>query len=344
MIHRLAILLLSVVALCACDRFNIKSEPSVLYETITISRQTYVYDKAVLRAQRLETLKEGERLQVLLEPKNRWLQVRTPSGMIGWIESRDALRQEYFQEWQQLSKQIEGKTPQTKGDTAEEAYLRLRPGRDTIKVHKLSGSKKVEIFAVAHTEKPPKPGEKPVGEKAGKSNVKAVDKGKPARPGGKKSGDGPKYDTWYLVRTTDGLVGWLFSGLVTLSIPDELNRYAETKTIIAYHILTVSKDENGQEHPWYLSIEREDGSNQDFDRVRILYWNTKRGRYELAYRIQNIIGVFPVESKRVDPGQSGLPSFKIRRLNQDNLNQIIVDEYQVNGAQTKLVSSTPEGV
>src|SRR5438477_2177869 len=133
--YRLAIFFLLVVAGAGCKA--IKRQQQILYETITVSPQTYVRESSTIRSQRLETLKEGERLAVLQEPKNRWLQVRTPSGMIGWIESRDALRREYFEEWDKLSKKLESQKAQSKGETAEEANLRLRPGRDTAKVYKL---------------------------------------------------------------------------------------------------------------------------------------------------------------------------------------------------------------
>src|SRR5439155_2429686 len=149
----------------------------------------------------------------------------------------------------------------------------------------------------------------------------------PKKAAGKKSSknrqsDPTKYDTWYLVRTPEVIVGLLYSGLVNVNVPEELARYAESKVIIAWYVLTVTKEEDGKEHPWYLSIEREEDSNKDFDRVRVLFWSANHHRYELAYRVQNIIGLFPVEYTRVDPGQPGQPSFKIRHLNEDNPSQI----------------------
>jgi hypothetical protein len=339
--YRLAIFSLLIVLGMGCKA--IQSEPEVLYETITVSKQTYVHEKPQLRSTRLETLKEGERLSVLLEPKNKWLQVRIPSGIIGWIESRDALRREYFDEWDKLSKKLEGQKPQSKGETADEANLRLRPGRDTAKVYKMSGIKSIDIYGMAHTIRPGTEPEtaKPATDPKKQIAVQAADKSKAAAGKKRRSSDGTKYDTWYLVRTSDGVAGWIYSGLVSIHVPEELARYAEGKQIFAWHSLTVSKDDQG-EHPWYLSIEREDDSNQDFDRVRVLYWNTARKRYELAYRIQNIIGVLPVEANSVEPGQQ--PSYKIRRLNEENPSQIIIDEYQMTGTQTKLVNTIIESV
>src|SRR5204862_7040426 len=108
--------------------------------------------------------------------------------------------------------------------------------------------------------------------------------------------------------------------------------------------LAVSKDANGEEHPWYLSMERDENSDLDFDRVRVLFWSTNHRRYELAYRVQNIIGLFPVEAKRVDPGQPGQPQFKIRHLDEDNPGRVIIDEYEMTGKQTKRLNTTTEGM
>ncbi|MEW6734345.1 MAG: SH3 domain-containing protein [Acidobacteriota bacterium] len=341
--HKLIIFCLLLVSV-GCD--TIKSESPILYETITTSRQTYVCNKPALRgAQRIETLKEGERIVVLQEPKNRWLQVRTPSGTIGWVESRDVLKRANFDEWQKLIKQMETLVPQMKGETAEEANLRLQPGRETIKVHKIVGSKIVDIFAMAYTSKPDSgSGNNPSAAVTSLQNTAKTTKQPNPKSGKRSRSSGPKYDTWYLIRTQEGMGGWVHASLVNIVVPEELARYAENKTIIAWRILTVSRDDQGQEHPWYLSIEREESTNVDFDRVRILYWNLNRKRYELAYRLQNIIGTFPIEATRIDPGQDGQPSFKIRRLNPDNPNEIIVDEYQMNGTQTKQIASNREGV
>src|SRR5215470_2781831 len=106
----LIIISMLIVLPAGCSKLRDEQKP--LYETITTSQQTYIYEKSVPRSARIETLKEGERLVVLQEPKNRWLQVRTPSGAIGWVETRDVLNHEHFEEWESLSKKIKGIEPQ----------------------------------------------------------------------------------------------------------------------------------------------------------------------------------------------------------------------------------------
>ncbi|MEW6731716.1 MAG: SH3 domain-containing protein [Acidobacteriota bacterium] len=293
-----------------------KSDPTPLYKTITTSKQTYIRNSPTRRAKRLEKLSPGIHLLVLQDPKNRWLRVRTPSNTVGWVESRDLLKRKHFEEWQQLSKQIVNSKPQMHGITIESANLRLYPGRDTIKITRLSDSVPLSIFKMAHTI---------------------------ANTISKKTRSGPvttRFDTWYLVRTTGGMVGWVYARLINIDIPEELVRLSENRAIVAWRILTISIDSEGREHPWYLSIEREEGSNRDFDRVRVLYWNIKRKRYELAYRIKDLIGILPVEANRVDPNQSGYPSFKIYHKKETHQEEILVDEYQLIGSQIKKLSTS----
>ena len=339
----LAILLFLFLSLTiGCNSIDKISEPDVLYKSITLSPQSYIYEKPIARTQRIETLKEGESIEILQDPKNRWLKVRVPSGKIGWLESRDALRREYIEELSQLKTRIGNRPPQMKGDTLDDVYLRLRPGRDTIKVYKLFGTKILEIFDIAHTERP---GAKSNVAETNKSNkpVKAID---PKTSTKKKKKSDPsseqKFDTWYLVRTPEGTTGWLYAGLVDIHVPEELALLSENKAIVSWRILTTSKDLEGKDHPWYLSIEREPNSNKDFDRIRVLYWNTKKSRYELVHRIQDISGIFPVDSVRIDQGESGKPTFKIRYLSKDDPNVIVIEDYELVGTQVKKTASTTE--
>lgn len=327
-----------------CNSIDKISEPDVLYKSITLSPQSYIYERPMARTERIETLKEGEEVEILQDPKNRWLKVRLSSGRIGWIESRDVLRREYLEEWNQLKTRIGNRQPQMKGDTLDDAYLRLRPGRDTVKVYKLFGTKILEIFDVAHTERPsatPKPVET---DKPANKTVQVTDPKNLTSKKKKKSDPNSerKFDTWYLVRTPEGTVGWLYAGLVDIHVPEELAALSENKVIVSWRILTTSKDIEGKDRPWYLSIEREPNSNKDFDRVRVLYWNTKKSRYDLVHRIQDISGIFPIESTRIDQGESGQPTFKIRYLSKDDPNIIIVDDYALVEIQVKKTSSTTE--
>lgn len=328
-----------------CNSIEKISEPEALYKSITLSPQSYIYERPVARGERVESLKEGESIEILQDPKNRWLKVKLPSGKIGWIESRDVLRREYIEEWNNLKTRIGSRQAQMKGDTTDDAYLRLRPGRDTVKVYKLLGTKLLEIFDIAHTERPQSKAKTP--ETTPTPANKAAQTTDPKSPNTKKKkktdpNSERKFDTWYLVRTPEGTVGWLYAGLVDIHVPEELATLSENKVIVSWRILTTSKDTEGNDKPWYLSVEREPNSNKDFDRVRVLYWNAKKARYDLVHRIQDINGIFPIETTRIDQGEQGLPTFKIRYLSKDDPNVIVVENYELAGTQVKKTSSTTE--
>lgn len=317
---------------------NLQPPAKVEYESIATSAQTYIYEQPNTRIERLETLKEGDKLVVLQDPKNKWLKVRTPSGKEGWVESRDVLKRQYLEEWQGLKKQLENKKPQMIGHTSDDVYLRLRPGRETIKVYKMIGAKELEIFSVVHIERidPTRPTATPT-----PKSTKIVKEEPPKKKERRKKNDSSerKFETWYLVKTKEGSAGWIYASLVNIAVDEEALKYVEGKPILTQHILSVTKDEEEQEHPCYLLVERDDRSNQDFERVRVLIWNLKRDRYEVSFRL-NINGLFPIDIQRVDPGEPGHPSFKLHSLNPDNPQEIIVDEYQVIGNQTKKVGHT----
>lgn len=340
--HLAKLLFLLLFLTFGCDSIEKISEPDVLYKSITLSPQSSIYERPVARGERVDTLKEGESIEILQDPKNRWLKVKLPSGKIGWIESRDVLRKEYLEEWNNLKTRIGNRQPQMKGDTLDDAYLRLRPGRDTVKVYKILGTKLLEIFDVAHTEREAKA---KLAETTPANKVVPSTDPKNPSPKKKKKTDPSserKFDTWYLVRTPEGTVGWLYSGLVDIHVPEELAVLSENKVIVSWRILTTSKDATGNDRALYLSIEREPNSNKDFDRVRVLYWNAKKARYDLVHRIQDISGIFPVDTVRVDQGEQGLPTFKIRYLSKDDPNIIVVEDYELSGTQVKKTSSTTE--
>lgn len=340
----LIIILLLILSLSTgCSSLSKISEPETLFTSITLSPQTYIYERPVARSERIDTLKEGVSIEILQDPKNRWLKVRVPSGKIGWVESRDILRREYLEEWLQLKNRVEKRELQMKADTLDDANLRLRPGRDTVKVYKLFGPKTLEVYDVAHTERP---GSKPVEtNNITDPKLNQIDsKAKKPKKSKKNSNSEIKYDTWYLVKTPEKTVGWIYSGLVDIHVPEELALLSENKVIVSWRILTSTIDAAGKEHPMYLSIEREPNSNKDFDRVRVLYWNNKRSRYDLLHNISGISGIFPIESKDSQDLAISKPTFKIRYLSQDDPNVIIVDDYEITGTQAKKVNSTTEAL
>lgn len=180
---------------------------------------------------------------------------------------------------------------------------------------------------------------------AQKAAKAARNKGKPA------AADQPKpYDDWWLVRNKAGKVGWVLARMVDLDIPLEIAQYAEGQRVMGAYVLNTVHDDEKGEQPQYLVVlnEPKDGTPWDFNQLRVFSWNTKRHRYETAYRERNLVGYFPVKTSTEDFGKEGmLPVFEIRKKNEDGsitdrkyrMLGPIVREVKAAGDQPKAASS-----
>jgi hypothetical protein len=168
---------------------------------------------------------------------------------------------------------------------------------------------------------------------------------------GKESAPQPKpYDDWWLVRNKAGQVGWVLARMVDLDIPLEIAQYAEGQRIMGAYVLNTVKDDEKGDQPQYLVAfnEPKDGTPWDFSQLRVFSWNTRKHRYETAYREHNIVGYFPVKTSTEDFGKDGvLPTFTIRKKNEDGsitdrkyrMIGPIVREVKSEGEQPKAASS-----
>ena len=142
-----------------------------------------------------------------------------------------------------------------------------------------------------------------------------------AKNKGKDSAPQPKpYDDWWLVRSQAGKVGWVLARMVDLDIPLEIAQYAEGQRIMGAYVLnSVKDDEKGDQAQYLVAFnEPKDGTPWDFNQLRVFSWNTRKHRYETAYREHNIVGYFPVKTATEDFGKEGvLPTFEIRKKNED---------------------------
>ena len=75
---------------------------------------------------------------------------------------------------------------------------------------------------------------------------------------------------------------------------------AEGQKIVGAYVLRKVNDPGanvpGDQVPEYLALlsQWKDGLPYDFDQVRVFTWNTKKHRYETAYRERNLAGFLPV--------------------------------------------------
>jgi SH3-like domain-containing protein len=307
------VVLAGVVALPACGRRGHR----VLEVAYVSAPQASLRDQVAAVYNKVGNVKNGERLEVLDRDK-RFARVRTATGIEGWIEQRYLIDQKTYDGLQKLTEDHRNDPVQAPGVLRNETNLHIAPGRETEHLYQLASGAKVAILKRATAEKQPG----------------AVVAG-PVKQGGKvKAPVGPVLEDWLLVRDTEARVGWVLTRMVDVDAPLEIAQYAEGQRFVAFFVLNEVQDvEKGVQRKiaQYLCLltESRDGLAYDYDQVRVFTWNTKKHRYETAYREHNLDGVLPVTVRNEEFDKEGtLPVF-ILRIRDDSGN-ISERKYKLN--------------
>ena len=243
----------------------------------------------------------GEKVFVL-EHKPRFSRVRDERGEEGWIADRYLIAAETYEQFEKLATDNAKKPIQAHGTARALLNLHLTPGRDTEHLFQLKEGEKLDILERSLAEKPESLQPAP---KALKKTGAGEKEEEPATPA---------MEDWYLVRGGDKQrAGWVLARMVDIDIPLEIAQYAEGQRIVASVVLSEVQDQD-KKVPQYLVMltDNKDGLPWDFNQIRVFTWNTKRHRYETAYREHNLIGVFPVSTGTAEFGKEGvLPTFTI---------------------------------
>ncbi len=316
--------------------------------------QTFLRDRVATVYNKVATVKNGERLDVLERTTNkRFVHVRTASGIDGWVEQRSLVGDDVFQAFQKLSRDNASAPEQARSTTHAETNLHVAPGRDTDHLYQLPQGGKLSVLKRAFAEKP-LPGAAAKPKSAPPSPVKDAAVPESAVPenvvpepivpeaASEKPGPKPILEDWLLVRDAQGRVGWVLARLVDFDIPLEIAQYSEGQRMAAFFVLTEvsDKDEQGVEKkvPEYLVLftEAKDGQPYDFNQVRVFTWNGKRHRYETAYREHRLDGVLPASVGHGDFGKEGtLPTFTLHVRDDDG--KVMERKYKLNGPIVRLV-------
>jgi len=331
-----ALALALVLAAVACKNHGGKS-----HEAAYVSApQTFLRDRVATVYEKVATVKNGDRLDVLDRTTNkRFVHVRTAAGVDGWVEQRSLVGQDVFDTFQKLAKDNAGAPVQAQSTTHAETNLHVAPGRETDHLYQLAQGGKLAVLKRAFAEKVlpgAVPKLKPVGEPATSEEPAS------AEPSSEKSGPKPILEDWLLVRDAQNRVGWVLARLVDFDIPLEIAQYSEGQRMAAFFVLTEVSDIDEQgipkKVPEYVVLftEPKDGQAFDFNQIRVFTWNGKRHRYETAYREHHLDGVLPASVGREDFGKEGtLPIFTLHVRN--NEGQVVERKYKLNGPIVRLV-------
>jgi hypothetical protein len=252
----------------------------------------------------------GERLQVLDRMQSkRFVRVRTPRGEEGWVQERYLADQQTFDQFQHLEAQFKDAPVQATANIEQQVKVHIQPGRKTGYLYLLNEKQKVELLQ-----------RQPVNKNAAPAPPKDPDADTDSSDEDAASNTQPAiWEDWWLVRDSQQRVGWVLGRALYLLVPDEIGQYAEGQRIVGAFPLDQAEDQ-GKKVSEYLVLftQPKDGMPYDFDQIRVYTWNTRKHRYETAYRERNLAGTLPVSLGQQDFGKEGVLRTFTLRLTGDN--------------------------
>lgn len=243
----------------------------------------------------------GERLQVLERMQNRrFVRVRTPRGEEGWVQERLLTDQQTYDQFQRLAEQYKVSPPQATATVELQVKVHVLPGRKAGYLYLLNEKQKVDLLERRAAAKNATPAQM---EKQQKDKDKDKDADADSDDDKDTSSPDVVMEDWWLVRDSQKRVGWVLGRALYLDIPIEIAQYAEGQRVIGAFKLDEVTD-GANKVPEYLALltENKDGLPYDFSQVRVYTWNTRKHRYETAYREKNLTGSLPVEMGQQDFG------------------------------------------
>jgi len=297
--------------------------------------QAALRDQVAAIFNRVGNVKNGERVEVL-EREKRFARVRTASGLEGWIEQRFLVDQKTYDALQKLTADNQNDPVQAPGVLRNETNLHVTPGRETEHLYQLASGAKVAILKRGTAEK--QPGALPLPKREATDAAKS----------GAKNPYTPVLEDWWLVRDDQSRVGWVLARMVDVDAPLEIAQYAEGQRLVAFFALDqVADNDKGVQRQvsQYLCLmtDPHDGLPYDFDQVRVFTWNTRKHRYETAYREHGLDGVLPVTVTHESFDKEGtLPVFILRV--KDDAGTVTEREYKLNNPIVRRVLAPGEVV
>lgn len=292
-----------LLGLAGCGHFHSAASTDYVYVTV---KQMYLRDRVAVVANRVGEVTNGERLKVV-ETIPRFLKVKTPQGVVGWIEDHAVIDQSEYDQFQSLAKQQASRQPVASAILYNELYMHLTPGRKSQRFYLLPPNAKVSLLERASVPRAA-PGSV-LGLPAAKPKPAAIARLDKKHKQSFESRFLPAVpmEDWWLARDSAGQTGWMLSRDLEVDVPEDVAQYAENEKMIGAYILrTVDDPDSGKPNgkvPEYLTVltPYKQGLPYDFDQVRVFTWDTRRHRYGTAFRLRDVAGFFPV---KVTPGDA----------------------------------------
>jgi len=268
------VVLLALLVATSCAP---KPEPTLDQATV-VAKNASLRQRSSSTSRTLRTLDPGARVEVL-ERQNNWYRVRYGTDVQGWMEESTVVTNATKERIRSLVAASKNEPSQNTGVLREEANFRIEPGRTSSIIRKLEPGTKVEVLERATTPRP---------------------------------GSDSSSDVWLKVRPSPTEVGWVIANLLDFDIPAEVAPYSESYTYSAVKAVNQVQDPLAGPMNWYVVGERRSGLDPhlDFEGIRVFTWNQKKHRYETAFRLNKLRGIYPLEVSQ----DAGKPTFRVYQL------------------------------
>lgn len=269
-------------------------------QATVLARYSSVRMKNSSTSRTLKTLEPGDRIEVL-EKQDDWYRIRL-GDLVGWMQESTIVTDATKALIQESVAASQGEMSQNTAVLSNDGNLRIEPGRSTPVIRKLNAGTPVEVL-----------------DRKTLPRDNAPD----------------RLDVWLKLRPTPTEVGWVLASLVRFDVPAEIAQYTEDYVYAAVKPLNQVQDSIAGPIQWYVVGERRPGMdpNLDFNGIRVFTWNNRKHRYETAYRVRGLRGVYPLEV-----GQNGgKPTFRIHELGEDGKTKTARD-FIMNGVLVSEVS------
>jgi hypothetical protein len=314
--------MLSLLALCTlvlgCGRFSPKPPPEYVYLS---AKQMFLRDRLAAISNRVGEVTNGQRLLVV-DRARRFVKVKTDKGEIGWLDEHAIIEQKVYDQFAALDKDHAKDPVIATGVLRDDSYVHDLPGRQADHFYLLPENDKLQLLTRASVPKPMPAQAVPVPVPAAKP-ARAKEDAAGKKSGGKKAAAAPDptqpvMQDWWLVRDAQGRTGWIWSRMLDVDIPAEIAGLSEGQRYVGAYLLRKVSDPDSnfpdKQAPEYVTVisSWKDGMPYDFDQVRVFTWNTRKHRYETAYRQRNLQGYLPVTvtTQLFDNQQEPVFSFK----------------------------------
>jgi hypothetical protein len=319
-------------------------------EAFISERSVTLWGRVAQVREPLATLHYGDRVSIIAR-RNDNVEVRTDTGIVGWVDARFLMDPALWQRSIKLLTQVRAMPVQARGRTKVSTNLRVEPGRTASRLYQFGRGVPVEIVGRSTAE-----WVQGTDEKDSSNDVEETKRedwflvrGLATRPPGENAARAAESNaTTQPGDQTVPIAGWVIARFVEFDLPDPVREGAASANLrpIAWFELNRVGVPPYDKPQYLLAAARgPEGQACDFAALRVYTWYAKKDRYETAYIENNLCGQMPV---RVGKGPKGEPEFRFRVLDGNKeervyrLNQTVVRRVREGGqAGAKRGSTKP---